>query len=270
MRGGNQQRATGCPLMTSAYGQRFVRPGFSLVELLTIIAIVAMLMAILLPSLRNAREQAKRLACQSNLHQVAIAWDAYLMESDGRFLRAPNANVNYGGQQGLQPAFQVPKPLNRFVGLDEVTTQGAESFLCPNDSGSTLIRPSSFVFHGTSYDTNPFLIGQDQTPFWRNRQNPCRAMLYQVDKRLPGLTRSRVSTSEARLVLLGDYGWVQRWDIGSTQRIEWHNRAGHYNLAFMDGHVRFQEVGKGIHVNSDYSVLPFSDLETAARGCQGR
>ena len=47
--------------------------GFTLIELLVVISIISLLIAILLPSLSNARESARRTACSSNLHQWGLA-----------------------------------------------------------------------------------------------------------------------------------------------------------------------------------------------------
>jgi prepilin-type N-terminal cleavage/methylation domain-containing protein/prepilin-type processing-associated H-X9-DG protein len=241
--------------------QRWNQPAFTLVELLVVVAIIALLIAILLPALRTAREQAKRVVCQLNLHQIALAWHYYLISNEDHFLQAPNANLNYGGQQGSVPAFQGPKPLNRHMKLPEIVRDGAEVFRCPVDRGSNLVRPSSFESHGTSYDTNPFLIGQDETPYFRNPNNPAREVLHKVDQRLTDLNRSSITANDSRLILLGDYGWVQAWDFGSSQQIEWHAKPCYYNVAFLDGHAGFVKICRGLNTTPAYSVIPFKDLE---------
>ena len=101
------------------------RGAFTLIELLVVIAIISLLLAVLLPSLRSAKQRAKQAACLSNLRHLALAWREYLDENDGAFLQWINANYNYGGQQGtnqfpwppfLGPYDAIPKPLNRYVG----------------------------------------------------------------------------------------------------------------------------------------------------------
>jgi prepilin-type N-terminal cleavage/methylation domain-containing protein len=75
--------------------------GFTLIELLVVVSIIAMLIAIMLPSMRNAREAARRAVCASNEHQFGLALTVYAADNKNYFLpmfRSLNAPYNYWPQ----------------------------------------------------------------------------------------------------------------------------------------------------------------------------
>jgi len=62
------------------------RRGFTLVELLVVIGIIALLVSILLPALNKAREDAKRVRCLSNERQLVMAWQMYAADNKGKIV----------------------------------------------------------------------------------------------------------------------------------------------------------------------------------------
>ncbi len=65
--------------------------GFTLIELLIVIAIIAVLMAVLIPALNRAREMGKRATCMNNTKTLALAWSLYCSEHDGKMPRSQGA-----------------------------------------------------------------------------------------------------------------------------------------------------------------------------------
>lgn len=59
---------------------------FTLIELLVVISIIAILMAVMMPALRKAREQAQTTICKSQLKQFSLALQLYAEDNNGRYL----------------------------------------------------------------------------------------------------------------------------------------------------------------------------------------
>ena len=71
--------------------------GFTLIELLVVIAIISLLVSVLLPSLKQAKELARRVVCATQQRSIGVAAAAYAAEFDGRYSGGGNtvfANVD--------------------------------------------------------------------------------------------------------------------------------------------------------------------------------
>src|SRR4029079_6406619 len=74
--------------------------GFTLIELLVVIAIIAILAAILFPVFAQAREQARKTSCTSNMRQIGLALNMYVQDYDEMLPTQSPENWPVGGVKG--------------------------------------------------------------------------------------------------------------------------------------------------------------------------
>ena len=213
------------------------RRAFTLIELLVVIEIIAILAAMLLPALANAKRKAQVTRCVSNLRQVQIAEQLYQDDFEGRFfwgstndlakvnlegmdwfVWAGRTNGNLSTQQ--QDLFnRIDRPLNHYgLGLPTVS--------CPLDQGRVDSAPyklwewvgNSYLFNAIGYPgTLSGLVGLRNVNITRPAATVtfCDAVL--VESNNPtGWHRQQVSGS----VLLAD-GHVEAHTARSVVTLFW-------------------------------------------------
>ena len=223
------------------------RRGFTLVELLVVIGVLMILLALLLPVIRQARMRALNVVCTSNLHQIGIAMHNYLEDSNGYIpdLDKISPVINgyiypfylYGGKKGL--TLDVPPEkrfLNSYVGNVEV-------FHCPFDEPA-----DDFDMDYSYWDDagNSYLL---------NTQLPINNIRLKIFKEVTTDFRAA-----SHVIMVGEevaYNWLYGWDRG----VRWHDAQDPWaNVLFFDGHVKYMLMTPGLE-GEGWTFVPDEVLE---------
>lgn len=223
-----------------------------MVKLLTVIAIIAVLAAMLFPLYASAKKSAYRATCQSNLSQIAKAFEAYTSDYNGCY---PNLN-----SKCLWMGRYWRWPMKHYVGYragydandalaEKQTTHVWNSILrCPADP-----VPGN-VYDGTSYGISAAFY---HTPAQINAMT--LAQLYDAT----AVSFATIKTSSVRYptkkALAAD------WITHSGDKSTWWSWKGSRNYLFPDGHV--------VYLSAD-KILPavdsYPDINLTKDGVEGK
>ncbi len=155
------------------------RGGFTLVELLVVLGIIALLVGLLLPTLSRARAAARQTACLSNLRQLQTANCLYLLDSDGWLLRTSHSGTSWiDVLRDYDEAILMRSPVDRsphfeggvpILGAFRQTSYSINRFLAPDFADgvkrAVQVRDSSRVVH-TGIKVFVGTSATDNRPLW--------------------------------------------------------------------------------------------------------
>jgi prepilin-type N-terminal cleavage/methylation domain-containing protein/prepilin-type processing-associated H-X9-DG protein len=216
---------------------------FTLIELLIVIAIIALLAGLLAPTLAKAKGRARRTVCLNQFKQLALCWTMYNQDNDGRlpqsysFDPAGNLNTNIWvrGSMDDSPAYgQVDPGRLDSTNVDTIVrgslypyNQSPAIYRCPSDRSLTKGVPRVRSCSMNGWMGGKPLAGEDEYRLFLNESDliapgPADAFVFIDEHELS------INDGWFAMDMRGTHGWI---DLPASR----HENA--FSLSFADGHV---------------------------------
>jgi len=204
--------------------------GFTLIELLVVVAIIALLVTILMPSLDRAKELARRVVCAANLRGVGLGHHLYAEDWDESF--APGPPTAYNGSGGcLRNIYywQANPGIAHHLGTGILLREGffarPEALYCPSWTDKSVTPGGS---RGWPVDGDLSAVNEVCSPY-HYRSAICGNGEDPFTSSLPGRA-ARVTDPPS---------WAVVADGFCSQLVDKHHKEG-YQVLFVDAHVAFR------------------------------
>jgi prepilin-type N-terminal cleavage/methylation domain-containing protein len=223
--------------------------GFTLIELLVVIAIIAILAAVLLPTLSAAQVRARAMQCVNNTKQIGTAGLLYLGDNNDFFPYGVDIQNNTWDDPTAWHILLLPL-------LAGTLDSGARAYICPSDATGAAIKfPSSAYLFQVDYRANDYVF-HDST---RNRGKPLRSTTIRSPSEIFMITEKEYDSPDFQATADELNQWLLGWNGSGAKNYKNSGFERHQYLptaTAADGHaVRFQVPpfnGGGGMANPDY------------------